>query len=157
MNNAIESGTVNPKGEGPGYNGLFLTEDDISDAVQDNMMDGLPVKIEHKGIAVGSVVTSWINKGQMDLLINVDERIFEGNIVSRFVQDNIVKDLSLGYSVGLHFSENSQTYVASKKTYNEVSIVRTGARNGCHINGYSIVDKCDTAKRHKKNLEFTSF
>ena len=117
-----------------------MTKGDIADAVRDNSMDGLPVKIEHKGVAVGKVVTSWINNGKMDLLIEVDERIFEGNIVSRFVRDGVVNDLSLGYNVGLQFSEQSQTYVAAKKTYNEVSIVRTGARNGCHINGYSVVD-----------------
>jgi hypothetical protein len=141
------AGTANPEGEeNETYNGLYMTKGDIADAVRDNSMDGLPVKIEHKGVAVGKVVTSWINNGKMDLLIEVDERIFEGNIVSRFVRDGVVNDLSLGYNVGLQFSEQSQTYVAAKKTYNEVSIVRTGARNGCHINGYSVVD---TEKKKK--------
>ena len=130
---------------------MFLTEDDIKVAVHDNAMDGLPVKIEHKGVAVGKVVTSWINDGKMDLLIDVDERIFEGNIVSRFVRDSVVNDLSLGYNVGLQFSDKSQTYVAAKKTYNEVSIVR----NGCHINGYSVVDKYDVKRR--KIDEFALF
>jgi hypothetical protein len=133
-------GVANPAGEEAGYNGLFLTEGDIDAAVQGEVMNGLPVKIEHKGVPVGKVVTSWVNKGKMELLIDVDEHIFEGNVVSRFVRDNVVKDLSLGYNVALQFSDASQTYVAATKTYNEVSIVRTGARNGCHINGYSIVD-----------------
>ena len=137
----ILTGTANPEGEEDAYNGLYMTKGDIADAVRDNAMDGLPVKIEHKGVAVGKVITSWINNGKMDLLIDVDEGIFEGNIVSRFVRDGVVNDLSLGYNVGLQFSEQSKTYVAAKKTYNEVSIVRTGARSGCHINGYSVLDK----------------
>ena len=124
-----------------------MTKDNISDAVRDKSMEGLPVKIEHKGIAVGKVITSWINNGKMDLLIDVDEGIFEGNIVSRFVRDGVVNDLSLGYNVSLQFSEKSQTYVAAKKTYNEVSIVRTGARTGCHINGYTVVDKENKRKQ----------
>ena len=142
----ILTGTANPEGEENAYNGLYMTKGDISDAVRDNAMDGLPVKIEHKGVAVGKVITSWINNGKMDLLIDVDEGIFEGNIVSRFVRDGVVNDLSLGYNVGLQFSEQSKTFVAAKKTYNEVSIVRTGARSGCHINGYSVVEKDDKGK-----------
>jgi hypothetical protein len=149
-------GVANPEGEQDGYNGLFLTADDIDVAVKGNAMDGLPVKIEHKGVRVGKVVTSWSNKGKMELLIDVDENIFEGNIVSRFVRDNVVSDFSLGYNVGLQFSDASQSYVASTKTYNEVSLVRKGARNGCHISGYSVDGKQHNTKKIK-TTDFSSF
>jgi hypothetical protein len=132
-------GVANPEGEHDGYNGLFLTTDDIDSAVREHAMEGLPVKIEHKGVPVGKVLTSWVNQGKMELLIDVDETIFEGNIVSRFVRDNVVSDLSLGYNVGLQFSDKTQSYMATSKTYTEVSIVKKGARTGCHINGYTVL------------------
>jgi hypothetical protein len=150
-------GVANPEGENDGYNGLFLTSGDIDTAVAGHSMDGLPVKIEHKGVSVGKVVTSWVNKGKMELLIDVDENIFEGNVVSRFVRDNVVSDLSLGYNVGLQFSDKTQSYVASSKTYNEVSIVKKGARSGCHINGYSVVDTTAPKAKRCKTNEFSSF
>jgi hypothetical protein len=149
-------GVANPEGEQDGYTGLFLTADDIKLAVNGDLMDGLPVKIEHKGVAVGKVVTAWENKGKMELLIDIDETIFEGNVVSRFVRDNVVCDLSLGYSVGLQFCDKSHNYVAAGKTYHEVSLVKKGARSGCHIGGYSVVDKTHSTKRRKK-CDFSSF
>ena len=140
-------GTANPKGEGEGYNGLFLTGKDIRGIVKDDSLVGLPVKIEHKGVAVGRVVTTWESDGKLDILVDVDERLLEGNVVSRFVRDSICKDFSLGYTVGMQFSEAAQTYTAAQKTFNEVSIVRTGARDKCHIHGFTSPD----AKRAKKS------
>ena len=131
-------GTANPPGESIGYNGLFLTETDIKGVVQDQSLNGLPVKIEHKGIQVGKVVTAWNNNGKLDLLIDVDERVLEGDVVSRFVRNKVCNDLSLGYTVGLQYSEAAKTYTPSTKTFNEVSIVRSGAREKCHIHGYSV-------------------
>ena len=131
-------GTANPPGESDGYNGLFLTEADIRSVVQDQSLNGLPVKIEHKGIQVGKVVTAWNNNGKLDLLIDVDEQVLEGDVVSRFVRNKVCNDLSLGYTVGLQYSETAKTYTPSKKTFNEVSIVRSGAREKCHIHGYSV-------------------
>jgi hypothetical protein len=148
-------GTANPAGLADGYNGLFLTTQDIEGVVRDNSMDGLPVKIEHKGIDVGKVVTAWHNTGKLDILIEVDEKIFEGDCVGRFVRNQVCKDLSIGYNVALQFSDSTQKYEPMKKTFNEVSIVRSGARDQCHIHGYTVDDKA--AKKHKYNDEFTSF
>jgi hypothetical protein len=134
-------GTANPQGEGVGYNGLFLTETDIKNTIQDNSLIGLPVKIEHKGRTVGKVVTAWDNKGKLDILVDVDQRIIEGDVVSRFVRNNICQDFSLGYTVGLQFSESARTYTPSQKKFNEVSIVRKGARDQCHIHGYTLCDR----------------
>jgi hypothetical protein len=95
------------------------------------------VKIEHVGVSVGKVLSTWDNSGRLDVLLEVDEKIFEGDVVSRFVRSKVVKDLSLGYTVGLQFSETSQSFTATKKTFQEVSIVRVGARDACHIHGFS--------------------
>jgi len=148
-------GTANPEGLSTGYNGLFLTTKDIESVVRDNSMDGLPVKIEHKGIDVGRVVTTWHNAGKLDILLEVDEKIFEGDCVGRFVRDQVCKDLSIGYNVALQFSESTQNYEPLKKTFNEVSIVRSGAREQCHIHGYTVADK--VATKGSSNNEFASF
>jgi hypothetical protein len=148
-------GTANPQGLSDGYNGLFLTTKDIEGVVRDNSMDGLPVKIEHKGIDVGKVVTAWHNAGKLDILLEVDEKIFEGDCVGRFVRDSVCKDLSIGYNVALQFSESTQNYEPLKKTFNEVSIVRTGAREQCHIHGYTMANK--DVSIGSRNSEFASF
>ena len=148
-------GTANPEGLADGYTGLFLTTKDIESVVRDNSMDGLPVKIEHKGVDVGRVVTAWHNDGKLDILLEVDEKIFEGNCVSRFVRNQVCTDLSIGYNVSLQFSESTQKYETLKKTFNEISIVRSGARERCHIHGYTVADQ--EAKLVANNKEFSSF
>jgi hypothetical protein len=134
---------------------LYLTDTDIKSAIDDQSLVGLPVKIEHTGVAVGKVLSTWDNNGRLDMLLEVDEQIFEGDVVSRFVRSKVVRDLSLGYTVGLQFSETAQTFTATKKTFEEVSIVRVGARESCHIHGFSAVE---TKKRKRQNevpkLEF---
>jgi hypothetical protein len=142
-------GTANPKGEGGDYNGLYLTTSDIDTVIKDKSLEGLPVKIEHKGVSVGKVVVAWDNGGKLDMLVDVDQRILEGEVVSQFVRNNICQDFSLGYTVGLQFSETRQTYTPSKKTFNEVSIVRTGARQECHIHGYSVCEDGPVSKKRK--------
>ena len=117
-----------------------MTDSDIKSAIGDESLVGLPVKIEHTGVPVGKVLSTWDNCGRLDMLLEVNEGIFEGGVVSRFVRSQVVRDLSLGYTVGLQFSETSQSFTATKKTFQEVSIVRVGARDTCHIHGFSSTD-----------------
>ena len=149
-------GTANPEGLSNEYNGLFLTTKDIQDVVRDSSMDGLPVKIEHKGIDVGKVVTAWHNAGKLDILLEVNENFFEGDCVSRFVRDHVCKDLSIGYNVALQFSDTTQKYEPLRKTFNEVSIVRKCAMSECHIHGYTVADKV-VDPHDSGNKEFSSF
>ena len=162
----IKLGHLNQIGEKMGcYQGLYLTDTDIKSAIDDQSLVGLAVKIEHTGVSVGKVLSTWDNKGRLDMLLQVDEKIFEGDVVSRFVRSQVVRDLSLGYTVGLQFSEASQSFTATKKIFQEVSIVRIGARDACHIHGFSTADpetketetKEHETKEHetkKRKLEF---
>lgn len=54
-------GTCNPEGYGDeSYEGLYLTDADIRDITP--KMPGIPVKIEHRGVDVGRVVTAWMHE-----------------------------------------------------------------------------------------------
>jgi uncharacterized ferritin-like protein (DUF455 family) len=54
-------GTCNPEGYGDAsYEGLYLTDADIRDITP--RMGGIPVKIEHRGLDVGKVVTAWMHE-----------------------------------------------------------------------------------------------
>lgn len=121
-------GTANPEGcDGSTYNGLFLTERDIDEVVESNSMHGLPLKVEHTGVAIGKVITAWKNQGKLDLLCEVDKNVMEGDIATRFVHGGITGDFSLGYSVEMAFSDGS--YRPTRKLFKEVSLVRKGARD----------------------------
>ena len=54
-------GTCNPEGYGDeNYEGLYLTEADIRNITP--KMQGIPVKIEHRGTDVGTVVSAWMHE-----------------------------------------------------------------------------------------------
>jgi hypothetical protein len=54
-------GTCNPEGYGDeNYEGLYLTDSDIKDITP--KMSGIPIKIEHRGLDVGRVVTAWMHE-----------------------------------------------------------------------------------------------
>jgi hypothetical protein len=130
-------GTANPIGEGGGYDGLYLTSGDINSMVLDRNLVGLPVKIEHKGDGVGSIVSAWQHDGRLDLLLNIDEKSpnMESALASHFVKGNVCKDLSLGYTVAVEQSADG-VLSAGVKRVAEVSLVKRGARKNCHIHGF---------------------
>eukprot|EP00961_Rhodomonas_salina_P229237 3098360-Rhodomonas_salina.1 len=77
-------GTANPVGLDNSYNGFFLRERDVEEAVRESV--GRPVKIEHKGVDVGRVVSAWVNKGKLDMLLEVDPSVLEGALISDLVR-----------------------------------------------------------------------
>ena len=72
-------GTCNPEGYGDSsYEGLYLTDADICEITP--AMSGVPVKIEHRGVDVGKVVTAWMHEGRMDVLMELDGRHIEAEL-----------------------------------------------------------------------------
>jgi hypothetical protein len=128
-------GTANPQGESETYNGLRLRHNDIVGLLRDGLV-GLPVKIEHKSLCVGQVLSAWSNEGKLDMLLQIDDVGIEGNILKQYVLGGTCKDLSLGYSVDVRHSTTSNEKHYSK-VVKEVSIVRRGARESCHIHAFS--------------------
>lgn len=128
-------GTANPVPYGGSdYNGVFLTDSDMDKMIPE--MRGIPVKVEHKGVDVGKVVSAWRHDGRMDLLFELDEKsCIEAALAKEFIKDGWCKDLSLGYKVNMSASNNGHVYATNKKIV-EVSIVKQGARENCHIRGW---------------------
>lgn len=60
-------GTCNPEGYGDeSYEGLYLTDADIRQITP--LMPGIPVKIEHRGVNVGQVVSAWMHQVRWQLM-----------------------------------------------------------------------------------------
>lgn len=130
----LVAGVCNPTGESEGYNGLYLTANELNDVA--NSMRGTPVKAEHTGHALGSVVSSYVDEsGALQCVVRIDDTL-EGEIARGLVRDGIATDFSLGYSVDV--SHSKTRLKAGKKHVLEVSLVRRGAREGCHV--YSFTD-----------------
>lgn len=136
-------GTANPVGYGDeDYEGLYLTDKDIND-ITPHMID-IPVKIEHVGKPVGKVISAWKHDGRMDLLLDIDETGIEGALLSQFVQQGFCQDLSLGYHVQMSKTPAGNLKAGQKKVV-EVSVVKAGARENCHIRGFTAAASASSA------------
>lgn len=128
-------GVSNPEGVDLEHS-IYLTRTDIHDIISQidhacTRGNPIPVKLEHKGVSVGKVVSAWAHEGQLQCILQLDETVLEGSLGSEFVRQGIVRDLSLGYEVSMQNSDNK--ICINKKTIKEISIVKKGARKNCHI------------------------
>ena len=149
-------GTVNPTGKSSeDYHGLFLTERDIEYVSENNILNGLPLLVEHCGDPIGSIVSCWKAKdGKLDVLASINRDSMEGSIATNFLKNNqVLNDFSLGYSVSIQYSDSKHCYVPDNKRYNEVSLVRKGAQPDCHIHAYSVEEDKDMEKRVKELMD----
>lgn len=135
-------GTCNPAGEADHYNGLYLKRSEIDDIVANKRMNNIPIKSEHCGQEIGNVVSTFCGEdGSLKCLLEINDTDIEACIAAGFVRDNVAKDLSLGYTVDVSHSADSGAdpvvgstkLVAGVKRVRECSLVRQGAREGCHI------------------------
>jgi hypothetical protein len=127
-------GTANPVGEDEASgNTAYFSQSELDEIVRSNSFVGVPVKIEHKGGVVGRVLSAWQHAGRLDCLIEVDPSSnVDAALGVSFVSQNVCKDLSLGYSMQM----SSSGAVAGSKRIQEVSLVRRGARDNCHIRAF---------------------
>ena len=128
-------GVCNPTGEADTYNGLYMTATELSEVVRDNRMRNLPVKTEHAGSQVGHVITSFLDaSGNLNCVMQLSQSSVPASLAQGFVRDGLALDLSLGYTVDIQ-NTDSKLHAKEKKIV-EVSLVRKGARRGCHITAY---------------------
>lgn len=131
----LVTGVCNPAGEAAGYNGLYLTQDELRRVVGQGLMRDLPVMAEHSGSAVGRVISSFIDaSGQLHCVMHLENDSLPAHLTREFIRKGIAADLSLGYTVDIK-NHDDKLHAADKKIV-EVSIVRKGARTGCHITAY---------------------
>jgi hypothetical protein len=134
-------GTANPEGMSNDYQGIYLNKDDIQSMVRqveaaNRRAEKIPVHLEHKGVPVGHVVSAWAHNDTLQCVLQLNENTLEGSIGSEFVRKGICNELSLGYIVELKNSDSGQMKVANKML-KEISVVKKGARNHCHIHAVS--------------------
>ena len=128
-------GVCNPTGEKDTYNGLYMTATELAEIVRDNKMRNLPVKTEHAGSEVGHVVTSFLDaSGNLNCVMQLSTSSIPASLAQGFVRDGLALDLSLGYTVDIQNTDSKLQ--AREKKIVEVSLVRKGARRGCHITAY---------------------
>ena len=128
-------GICNPTGEDDTYNGLYLTRNELKNVVSSQSMMNLPVKTEHAGSTVGKVVSSFLDdQGRLQCVMQIETESLSADLARGFIRKGIVADLSLGYTVDIRNHENKLK--AAEKKILEVSLVRKGARTGCHIIAY---------------------
>jgi hypothetical protein len=101
-------GICNPTGEKDTYNGLYLTESELSRIVRDSKMRGIPVKTEHSGSEVGRVLTSFLDAdGNLNCVMELSKSSLPACLAQGFVRDGLALDLSLGYTVDIQNTENN--------------------------------------------------
>ena len=71
----------------------------------------------------------------MDLIVDLDDRNIESAFGKEFVKSGLCKDFSLGYNVQMSKSDSGFLQATNKKII-EVSLVKTGARENCHIRAW---------------------
>lgn len=127
-------GIANPSGEKEAYNGLYFRDSELRSMAP--CLSGTPVKAEHVGENLGSVVSAFVDdNGRLNCVMRIDESSVEGAIAAGLVRSGVAADLSMGYAVDVRQSAPDQLRAEHKRVL-EVSLVRKGAREGCHIVGH---------------------
>ncbi len=128
-------GVCNPAGEDKEYNGLYFTDSELRELVCSGALRNVPVKAEHRGEELGTVVSSFVDAaGKLNCVMRISDNTVEGAIAAGLVKDGIARELSLGYSVDVAQSENK--LVAQAKKVLEISLVRKGARDACYVTAF---------------------
>jgi hypothetical protein len=81
------------------------------------------------------VVSAWKHDGRLDLVLDIDGEGIESLFGREFVRRGLCRDLSLGYNVEMSRSPAGFLRASNKRVV-EVSLVKVGARENCHIRGW---------------------
>ena len=69
-------GICNPCGEDDAYNGLYLTKQEIAALVHEKKLLQTPIKTEHAGAAIGTVVSAHVtDSGKLQCVMELDEML----------------------------------------------------------------------------------
>ena len=103
--------------------------------VTSKKLHGLPVRTEHGTGDIGNIVSTYMRAdGGLQCLMELKNRDLHDQIAQGFVRDGVALELSLGYTVDV--KQTDDRFKATSKSVLEVSLVKKGARSGCHILAY---------------------
>ena len=152
--NMLVMGVANPSGEADSYNGLYFTQQELNSLTTAHKLNNVPVKAEHKGNAVGHIVSSFVDdQGKLNCIMHINENEVEGAVCAGLVRDGIAAELSLGYQVDVQHSDNGEKLQAGEKHVLEVSLVRKGAREACYITAYEEDNGQTKFTRRRQHME----
>ncbi len=128
-------GQVNPPALSSDYNGVYFGEKDNMEEKAKSLR-GLPLQVEHdSGVKVGQVISGWVDKssGAMWALAEINTERMTGAFTAAAVEKGAFRDFSLGYKAVMNRDPKTGRLNVGSKNIHEVSIVKKGARDGCHI------------------------
>lgn len=121
-------GCANPPGREQGYNGFELDQQDVVKASRE--LVGVPLLIEHKGEPVGRIEDAWVAKdGRLLVCGATSSDSVRGLYAKNMIAGGSYPELSIGSTA---FVDPDALRVTGK-SYNEVSIVERGLRDGTTI------------------------
>jgi hypothetical protein len=138
-------GTANPCGEeNETYKGLYLRHRDIDAFIKE--MPGKPVKVEHSGPDVGTVIHAWRNNSNgLDCILEINKKdTLDGAVIASLINEKCATELSLGYRVRMDMSNSKNVHL--EKEIIEVSVVKKGLRPDCQIHAFSNNNNNNKAK-----------
>ena len=141
-------GCINPPAKGAGYDGTLLTEADMDRAAQE--LVGKPILMEHSGPPVGSVDAVWRRPqdGRLMMVGHTNDDSVHGRFIRNMLGDGTWRELSLSTTVPV----DMKTLSTGRKTFNEVSIVEKGLRDGTTIE--AIEDKTNGSNYKSAGVGF---
>ena len=82
-------------------------QQEIATLVREKTLLQTPIKTEHAGAAIGSVVSAHVtDAGKLQCVMELDEQHAAGAVVRGFIRDGLAPELSLGYVVDVTHSSN---------------------------------------------------
>lgn len=130
-------GQVNPPPVNVGqcYNGVYFSEKDNFEE-KAKTLRGLPLQLEHDSdVCVGNVISGWVDKnsGAMWALAEINTGKMTGAFTAAALDKGKFSEFSLGYKTKMNQNPLTGKIHVGSKNIHELSIVKKGAREGCHI------------------------
>jgi hypothetical protein len=122
-------GCINPPPMKNGYNGTLLDQEDMERASVE--LVGKPILMEHLGPPIGKVDAVWRRPADDRLMMvgHTNETGVHADFARSMLKDKSWGELSLSTTVPVDMS----SLKAGRKTFNEISVVKKGARVGTTI------------------------
>jgi hypothetical protein len=146
-NNSVQMyiyGCINPPAMESGYNGTLLTDEDMDRASEE--LVGKPILMEHLGPPIGTVKAVWRRPRDDRLMMvgHTDEDGVHADFARSMLADSSWGELSLSTTVPV----NMKSFETGRKTFNEISVVKRGARDGTTI---ELCEKQTTPGKYKSD------